>query len=116
MIDFSALNNNMISGLGNHEIQEICDVQGMLTNDPSILDETFDLIDVNTIHKDKGLLSEVKDEMNQLQESAIPSSTAYQTKRWSAAFLSFLREKELEDDLKQVSASSLNEYVGFFLF
>ena len=43
----------MISGLESQEIQQICDVQEVLKNDPSILDETFDLIDFNTPHKDK---------------------------------------------------------------
>lgn len=121
MIDFTALNNNMISGLENHEIQEICDVQELLRNDPSIIDETFDLIDLNIPHKDKdadipqeGLPIEIKDKMNQLQESAIPTSTAYQTKKWSASFLSFLREKGLKDNFTQMPSPLLDEYLGFF--
>ena len=123
MIDFKTLNNNMISGLESHEIQEICDVQELLINDPSIIDETFDSIDLNIPHKDndndiqpedKGLPIEIKDKMNQLRKSAIPISTAYQTKKWSASFLSFLREKGLNDNFTQMSSSLLDEYVGYF--
>ena len=123
MIDFSGLNK--ISGLSSHEIQEICDVQELLRHDLSIINENFDSIDVgqstcqHVVDVDKtlseGKLSnEAKEKMQQLQESAIPSSTLYQTRRWSEAFLTFLREKGLENDFKNMSSSLLDEYLGYF--
>ena len=113
LLDFNQLPGEMISGLDDQDINEIVDIQQLLRSDASILDEDFNLEELQ-IPSTLNLPSDVEHNLDILQRSAVPNSTAYQKARWSKALITFLAEKGMPTDFKNMSKSDIDKELSYF--
>ena len=102
-IDFSMRSKNMISGLEEEEIADICDVQAMLRNDPHLVLEDFNEIP-----------TEIEEILDNLEMEAIPASTAAQEKKWMKEFVDFLQNKELSFAFDVMTKGELADRLRYF--
>lgn len=102
-IDFSMISTNMISGLEEKEIAEICGVQAMLRNDPHLVLEDFNDIP-----------AEIEESLDKLEMEAIPTSTANQEKKWLKEFVNFLQNKELSSSFDVMTKGELADRLRYF--
>ena len=102
-IDFSMISTNMISGLEEEEIAEICGVQAMLRNDPHLVLEDFNDIP-----------AEIEENLDKLEMEAIPTSTANQEKKWLKEFVDFLKNKDLSSSFDVMTKGELADRLRYF--
>ena len=101
----------MISGLIDEEINKIVDIQQLLGYDTSLIDEDFNL---EELHCSSILSDDVAKNLDSLQKSAVPNSTAYQQARWSKALNAFLLEKGMPTDFKDMSKVDIDKELSYF--
>lgn len=103
MIDFSMLSTEMISGLVEDEIKEISDIQAIISEDPSILFEEI-----------SDIPEEINQQLDKLENEAVPESTNKQQKKWIKHFEEFLQGKKLNHDMENITKKELSNVLRYY--
>ena len=118
LLDFNQISSGMISGLNDFEIEELASVQEILRNDPTILDEEFEISSPSAVHvlqeSSETLPPHIEEQLRMIQSSAIPPSTAYQQRKWTNEFISFLEKNNRRTDFQNMCKRDIATSLSYF--
>ena len=103
MVDFSMLSNNMISGLNEDEISEISDIQEIIHECSSSIFEDFEK-----------LPPEINEDLQELENHAIPPSTAAHERKWIMDFEQFLCKNNLNSNFNIMTKVELADRLRYY--